>query len=57
MISVLVANPKGGCGKTTIATNPAFANAGFKTALADGDRQRSSGCARSGIVSSLQWPK
>ncbi|NND50069.1 MAG: ParA family protein [Rhizobiales bacterium] len=43
MISVLVANPKGGCGKTTIATNlaSAFANAGFKTALADGDRQRS----------------
>ncbi len=43
MISVLVANVKGGCGKTTIATNlaSAFANAGLKTALADSDRQRS----------------
>ncbi len=44
MISVLVANAKGGCGKTTIATNlaSAFANAGLRTALAEGDRQRSS---------------
>lgn len=44
MISVLVANAKGGCGKTTIATNlaTAFANAGLKTALADTDRQKSS---------------
>ncbi|MDX1401607.1 MAG: ParA family protein [Kiloniellales bacterium] len=44
MISVLVANPKGGCGKTTIATQlaAAFANQGFKTALAETDRQRSS---------------
>lgn len=44
MISILVANAKGGCGKTTIATNlaTAFANAGLKTALADGDRQKSS---------------
>lgn len=43
MISVLVANAKGGCGKTTIATNLAtvFANAGLRTAIADGDRQRS----------------
>lgn len=43
MISVLVANAKGGCGKTTVATNlaTAFANAGLKTALADSDRQRS----------------
>ena len=43
MISVLVANGKGGCGKTTIATNlaTAFANTGLKTALADCDRQRS----------------
>lgn len=44
MISVLVANAKGGCGKTTIATNlaTAFANAGLRTALADTDRQKSS---------------
>lgn len=43
VISVLVANAKGGCGKTTIATNlaSAFANAGLRTALAEGDRQRS----------------
>lgn len=44
MITVLVANPKGGCGKTTIATNlaSAFAGGGLRTALADADRQRSS---------------
>jgi chromosome partitioning protein len=44
MLSVLVTNTKGGCGKTTIATNlaAAFANAGFTTGLADVDRQRSS---------------
>ncbi|MCP4383591.1 MAG: ParA family protein [Hyphomicrobiales bacterium] len=43
MISILVVNAKGGCGKTTIATNlaTAFANAGLRTALADCDRQRS----------------
>lgn len=43
MISILVANAKGGCGKTTIATNlaTAFANAGLRTALADCDQQRS----------------
>jgi chromosome partitioning protein len=43
-VSVLVTNTKGGCGKTTIATNlaAAFANAGFVTGLADVDRQRSS---------------
>ncbi|MBK8908381.1 MAG: ParA family protein [Rhodospirillales bacterium] len=44
MISVLVANMKGGAGKTTIATNlaAAFACNGLSTALADGDRQGSS---------------
>jgi chromosome partitioning protein len=44
MITVLVANPKGGCGKTTIATHlaAAFATAGLRAALADADRQGSS---------------
>ena len=42
-LSILIANPKGGCGKTTIATNlaAAFAHMGFATALADCDRQKS----------------
>ena len=44
MFAVLVANIKGGCGKTTIATHlaAAFAGAGHTTVLADADRQRSS---------------
>ena len=44
MLTVLVANIKGGCGKTTTATHlaAAFAGARLTTALADGDRQRSS---------------
>jgi chromosome partitioning protein len=44
MIAVLVANTKGGCGKTTISTHiaAAFANAGRRTTLADADRQHSS---------------
>ena len=42
MVWVLVANGKGGCGKTTIATTmaAAFARGGLATALADADRQR-----------------
>jgi chromosome partitioning protein len=44
LLGVLVANSKGGCGKTTTATQlaAAFARAGLATALADADRQRSS---------------
>jgi len=44
VLTVLVANTKGGCGKTTTATQlaSAFARAGLATALADADRQRSS---------------
>ena len=41
--AVLVANPKGGAGKTTLATNLAghFANEGRKVTLCDLDRQQS----------------
>lgn len=44
MKSVLVANPKGGCGKTTLATNLAgyFVNQGKTVTLCDLDRQQSS---------------
>jgi chromosome partitioning protein len=44
VLSILVTNPKGGSGKTTIATNlaAAFAVAGKRSWLADVDRQRSS---------------
>ncbi|HYD98810.1 MAG TPA: ParA family protein [Alphaproteobacteria bacterium] len=44
MLSILVANIKGGCGKTTLATNIAghFAAQGHRTVLADADRQHSS---------------
>lgn len=44
MRKVLVVNSKGGCGKTTIATNLAAAMAarGEQVALADADRQKSS---------------
>lgn len=43
MKTILVANPKGGCGKTTLATNLAgyFAGQGRRVALADLDRQGS----------------
>ncbi|MEA1938046.1 MAG: ParA family protein [Pseudomonadota bacterium] len=42
MTTILVANSKGGCGKTTVATHlaVAFAKAGHATALIDTDRQR-----------------
>jgi chromosome partitioning protein len=44
MRHVMVMNSKGGCGKSTLATNIAtyFAGEGFKTAIADYDPQRSS---------------
>ena len=44
MRAILVANPKGGCGKTTLATNLSghFANQGAKVTLCDLDRQQSS---------------
>jgi chromosome partitioning protein len=44
MRHVMVMNPKGGCGKSTVATNIAgyFAKQGVKVALADYDPQRSS---------------
>ncbi|MCL2876797.1 MAG: ParA family protein [Betaproteobacteria bacterium] len=43
MRAILVANPKGGAGKTTLATNLAgyFANLGRQTTLCDLDRQQS----------------
>ena len=44
MQKILIASSKGGCGKTTIATNLAahFAQAGKNTVLVDADRQGSS---------------
>lgn len=44
MLSILIANHKGGSGKTTIASNlaTAFASGGLRTTLADSDRQRNS---------------
>ena len=44
MISVLITNPKGGCGKTTVATHlaAAFATTGQETLLAETDPQGSS---------------
>lgn len=44
MLKVLVASSKGGCGKSTIATNLAayYANKGKRTVLVDADRQGSS---------------
>ena len=44
MRTILVINPKGGCGKTTIATNLSgyYANKGISVSLVDLDEQRSS---------------
>ncbi len=44
MRHIMVMNAKGGCGKSTLATNIAsyFANEGATVALADYDPQRSS---------------
>jgi chromosome partitioning protein len=44
MKTVLVANPKGGCGKTTLSINLAgyFARQGLRVVLSDLDRQQSS---------------
>lgn len=44
MRTIMTLNPKGGCGKSTLATNIAsfFASAGHGVALADFDTQRSS---------------
>ncbi|WP_177420905.1 nucleotide-binding protein [endosymbiont of Lamellibrachia barhami] len=44
MRSVMLMNAKGGCGKTTLATNIAtwYADEGLKVALADFDPQKSS---------------
>ena len=65
MISVLVVNAKGGCGKTTVATNlaTAFANAGLRTGLAECDRQGSSlkwlksRPATAAAIEALDWRK
>ncbi len=44
MFSILVSNPKGGCGKTTLSTNlaAAYANRNRSVWLADADRQQTS---------------
>src|SRR3712207_2178522 len=65
MLTVLVANIKGGCGKTTIATHlaAAFATGGQTTLLADVDRQRSSlgwidrRPASAALLTGLDWTK
>jgi chromosome partitioning protein len=65
VLRILVANAKGGCGKTTIATQlaAALSAAGYCTALADADRQRSSlgwlarRPLRSAAIAGLDWSK
>lgn len=65
MITILVANMKGGSGKTTIATNlaAAYADSGQITVLADADRQQSSlrwtrdRPASSALVGGVDWTK
>ena len=65
MLRVLVTNIKGGCGKTTLATNlaAAFAAGGFATGLAEVDRQKSSltwlrlRAERQRPIEALDWRK
>lgn len=65
MLSILVANSKGGCGKTTISTNlaSAYAAGGHSVVLADADPQQSAlgWCRRRGDdrprVRCLDWGK
>jgi chromosome partitioning protein len=65
VLRILVVNAKGGCGKTTIATQlaAALAAAGHRTTLADADRQRSSlnwlarRPPRTVLIAGLDWTK
>ncbi|MBP2301491.1 ParA family protein [Azospirillum picis] len=65
MLTILVANIKGGCGKTTVATHLAAASAaaGLPTVLADVDRQKSSlgwlgrRPAQAPLLVGLDWAK